>query len=61
MESNKDALPYNSPMILPIGDAAELTRGDGDLYTDSLGNTSTHYGKADQTVGHDRGNGTSRT
>jgi hypothetical protein len=35
---------YESPEILELGDAAELTTGNGSTFVDYLGDTSTHYG-----------------
>ena len=36
---------YRSPKIASAGDAAGLTFGNGTVYTDSLGDPSTRYGK----------------
>ncbi len=35
---------YEAPEILELGDAAELTTGNGQAYTDYLGDTTTNYG-----------------
>jgi hypothetical protein len=35
---------YETPDILELGDAAELTTGNGSRDTDYLGDTSTSYG-----------------
>ena len=35
---------YEAPAIMELGDAAELTTGNGRSYTDYLGDTSTNYG-----------------
>jgi hypothetical protein len=35
---------YEAPAIIELGDAAELTTGNGSAYTDYLGDTSTSYG-----------------
>jgi len=35
---------YETPEILELGDAAELTTGNGSRNTDYLGDTSTNYG-----------------
>ena len=35
---------YEAPAILELGDAAELTTGNGATFVDYLGDTSTRYG-----------------
>jgi hypothetical protein len=36
---------YAGPIVAPLGDAVELTMGNGEIDVDYLGNTSTYYGK----------------
>ncbi|MEO6923364.1 MAG: hypothetical protein ABI142_06015 [Bryocella sp.] len=37
-------LPYQAPVVAPLGNASKLVQGNGSTWTDSLGNTSTRYG-----------------
>ncbi len=43
--SERPPCAYRSPQILPLGKAADLTSGSGEIEVDYLGNTKTYYGK----------------
>jgi hypothetical protein len=47
MKSNEQPrkAAYQSPRVVSPGNASELTFGNGTVYTDSLGDTQTSYGK----------------